>query len=179
MDLFKDKTVDGICGFFDIEVRDGRFVPGAEDVDGWEHVESRVKLTYEGNVLYDGVYRQGISCLYYDVKLTGRSSSLLTKEFWKCCVEGGLVRGMPLSDQRKTLTGWVKPKVADVLYSVLQDGRAYFDALTFEDWRGECGYDDSIKAKATYDACMETGRRFQSVFRPEEIKTLQEAFSDY
>lgn len=46
------------------------------------------------------------------------------------------------------------PKLEDVLYCLFSDSSAHEEA--FEDWCDNLGYDtDSIKAKKTYDACVE------------------------
>lgn len=53
----------------------------------------------------------------------------------------------------------VAPKLADVLHSLISDGEAYFDALSFEDFAANYGYDvDSRKAESIYRKCDEIGR---------------------
>lgn len=72
------------------------------------------------------------------------------------------------------------PKPADVLHSLLSDGDAYFDSLTFEEWAANLGFDpDSRKAEAAYRACDETGRRLARMFSPDELAQLREAASEY
>lgn len=72
------------------------------------------------------------------------------------------------------------PKPADVLHSLLMDGDAFFDGMTFEDWCGNLGYDtDSRKAEATYRACDEIGRRLTWMFSEDELAQLREAASEY
>ena len=72
------------------------------------------------------------------------------------------------------------PKPADVLHSLLADGEAFFDGLTFEYWCANLGYDtDSRKAEAMYRACDDTGRRLARMFSPDELAQLREAASDY
>nr|AMP48299.1 hypothetical protein [uncultured bacterium] len=72
------------------------------------------------------------------------------------------------------------PKPADVMHSLLLDGAAYFDGLTFEDWCAE--YDmgtDSRKAEAAYRQCDETGRKLTRMFTPEQLAALREAAAEY
>lgn len=72
------------------------------------------------------------------------------------------------------------PKPADVLHSLISDGGAFFDGLTFEDWCAEYGYDDdSRKAEAMYRACDDTGRRLARMFSADEVAQLREAASEY
>ena len=72
------------------------------------------------------------------------------------------------------------PKPADVLHSLLLDGEAFFDGLTFEDWADNFGYDtDSRKAEAMYRACDEIGRKLARMFSADELAQLREAASEY
>lgn len=72
------------------------------------------------------------------------------------------------------------PKPADVLHSLLSDGEAFFDGLTFEDWCDNLGFDpDSRKAEAAYRACDDIGRNLARMFSLDEIAQLREAASDY
>ena len=72
------------------------------------------------------------------------------------------------------------PKPADVLHSLISDGDAYFDSLTFEEWAGNLGFDtDSRNAEAMYRACDETGRHLARMFSDDELAQLREAASEY
>jgi len=52
------------------------------------------------------------------------------------------------------------PTLTDVLHCLFLDSSAHEQC--FSDWCNECGYDnDSIKAKATYDACIENYYRLK------------------
>jgi len=71
----------------------------------------------------------------------------------------------------------VVPQIADVMYSLILDGSAFFDGETFEEWCGNFGYDsDSIKARAIYDTCDETGRKLARVC---DVEKIRETFQDY
>jgi hypothetical protein len=72
----------------------------------------------------------------------------------------------------------VEPKLADVLHCLISDSDAdtYRD---FADWADSFDYDsDSIKAKAIYDTCVETGRKLRWAFG-RDLERLRDAFRDY
>lgn len=74
----------------------------------------------------------------------------------------------------------VKPKLADVLHGLLSDSSPYFAGHSFADWCGEWGHEsDNLKAKSTYESCMETGRQLTRAFTHQELESLLLAFSDY
>lgn len=76
--------------------------------------------------------------------------------------------------------GKVAPTVADVLHSMLLDGAAHLDSLTFEEWAGEFGYDtDSRRALAMFEACCDEGRAIARACNPEEIAALRDAASNF
>lgn len=66
----------------------------------------------------------------------------------------------------------VKPKIADVLYSLFMDANAA--NLNFSDWCDEYGYsDDSIKALNTYKQCLEIATALRKYFSPEQRAAIQ------
>jgi len=70
------------------------------------------------------------------------------------------------------------PEPEDVLHSLLMDGEA-INAGGFESWTEDFGMDtDSIKAKAMYDACVETGIRLRSAFGETLLGELNDAAQD-
>lgn len=70
------------------------------------------------------------------------------------------------------------PSRAEVMSSILLDASAIDD--TFEDWCSNFGADtDSRKAKAMYDACVDTGIRLRRMIGDEAIAKLRELFQDY
>lgn len=74
----------------------------------------------------------------------------------------------------------VKPSVKDVMHSLLLDGSAAFDSIKFEDWCAEYGYsDDSIKAKDTYETCVQIGFTIEREFNEETLAGLREWASNY
>lgn len=74
----------------------------------------------------------------------------------------------------------VVPSLDDVIYSLLSDGSAFFDAESFEDWASNFGDDtDSRKAEKIYLQCMETGRKLASALDSETLVRLREWASEY
>ena len=71
-----------------------------------------------------------------------------------------------------------RPKVADVLYSLILDASAA--DYNFSDWCADYGYsDDSIKALNTYKSCLETAQVLLKHFSPLTLRTLREMLQDY
>ena len=71
-----------------------------------------------------------------------------------------------------------KPKVADVLHSLIVDASAADE--NFHDWCATFGYsDDSIKAMNTYKACLEVAQALRKHFSPDTLRTLRELLQDY
>lgn len=72
---------------------------------------------------------------------------------------------------------WIKPPtIKDVMYSLVMDSDAI--EYSFSEWCDNLGYDnDSIKAKAIYEACTEN---FKKVYRLGiDLQKAQEYFQDY
>ena len=71
-----------------------------------------------------------------------------------------------------------KPKVADVLHSLILDASAADE--NFHDWCANYGYsDDSIKAMNTYKACLETAQALRKHFSPDTLHAVRELLQDY
>lgn len=71
-----------------------------------------------------------------------------------------------------------KPKVADVLHSLIMDASAADE--NFYDWCATYGYsDDSIKAMSTYKTCLETAQALRKHFSPDTLRTVRELLQDY
>jgi len=72
----------------------------------------------------------------------------------------------------------VKPHVAGVLYSLINDSNAI--QYTFEEWADCYGYDtDSRKAEKTYYACRENGEKLSKVIPVKILESLAEVLQDY
>lgn len=71
-----------------------------------------------------------------------------------------------------------KPKVADVLHSLILDASAADE--NFHDWCANFGYsNDSIKAMNTYKACLEVAQALRKHFSPDTLRTVRELLQDY
>ena len=83
----------------------------------------------------------------------------------------------------KPKTSWAKPtpkkpKVADVLYSLIMDASAADE--NFHDWCTNYGYsDDSIKAMNTYKACLEIAVALRKHFSPDTLRQVRDLLQDY
>ena len=66
----------------------------------------------------------------------------------------------------------VKPKIADVMYSLFMDASAADE--NFHDWCDTFGYSsDSIKAMNTYKQCLEIATALRRHFNPETRAAIQ------
>lgn len=73
----------------------------------------------------------------------------------------------------------VVPQLADVMHSLLSDGEAYFDAMTFEDWAANFGYDaDSRKAESIFRKCDEIGRTLARGIPADLLPRLREIVAE-
>lgn len=71
-----------------------------------------------------------------------------------------------------------KPKVADVLHSLILDASAADE--NFHDWCANYGYsEDSIKAMNTYKACLEVAQALRKHFSPDTLRQVRELLQDY
>jgi hypothetical protein len=74
----------------------------------------------------------------------------------------------------------VQPCLADVLHSLISDGTAYFTHSTFEDWAADYDYDtDSRKALATYEQCIDIGRKLARALPANVLEQVQALTADY
>ena len=68
------------------------------------------------------------------------------------------------------------PDVVDVLYSLMLDASA-IDAGGFSEWCADMGLDDdSIRARAIYDACIETAVKLRAAFGEKTLSNLRDLF---
>jgi hypothetical protein len=138
----------------------------------WTPVRFDCTLTRNGREVWSGHYNLG----------TGHLKTLTAIER----ANGKLPRNAaPTQAQLAALTRnaaaeRLQPKLADVLHSLLSDGAAFFDGLTFEDWANEYGFDtDSRKAEATFRECDAIGRKLAKAFKPEELEALRNAAAEH
>lgn len=70
-----------------------------------------------------------------------------------------------------------KPKIKDVLYSMIVDD---VNDIDFHEFYKEYGYDsDPIKALEIYKACQKQTKAYYNMFDDEEREILQELLQDY
>jgi hypothetical protein len=71
----------------------------------------------------------------------------------------------------------VKPKIADVMYSLFIDAEA--SDYNFSDWCDMFGYsDDSIKALNVYRQCLETATNLRKYFTLEQRESIKTIIQD-
>lgn len=71
-----------------------------------------------------------------------------------------------------------KPKISDVLHSVLLDCDAA--NMSFNDWCADYGYDnDSMKAFKTYQTCCEYAVYVKKAFTKEQVDAMRAALENY
>jgi hypothetical protein len=71
-----------------------------------------------------------------------------------------------------------KPKVADVLHSLILDASASDE--NFNDWCDNFGMSlDSIKALNMYKDCLDTARALRKHFTPDTLRQVRELLQDY
>ena len=125
-----------------------------------------VKIDYVGETIRDNDWK----CDQWRVSVTSKAG------FWSTDYFTGL------GHRTKSRNTWdkpkpVKPKIADVLYSLFSDAQAA--DLNFHDWCAEFGYsDDSIKALNTYKQCLEIGTMLRKHFSPDQRASIQAIVSE-
>ena len=122
------------------------------------------------NVTYVGeTRRDDWVCDEWRVALTGKAG------YWSTSYYTG-------TGHRREVKGAVakpvKPKIADVIYSLLMDASAA--DYNFSDWCAEYGYsDDSIKALNTYKDCLSIGVALRKYLSPDVVRDARELLKDY
>jgi hypothetical protein len=165
-------------------------LPGIEGFgkDPWLHLAYSVTISRNGKPVWSGPYKLGIGHVKIPHKTAIRNHLILTND------EGHALSTIQLNPYSKLLDQGlhaslmaklanaqkVKPKLADVLHSIISDGAAHFDSKSFADWAGDFGYsDDSISALETFNACVAIGRTLQKRLGLETIQKLRELLCDY
>lgn len=68
---------------------------------------------------------------------------------------------------------YYKPAIKDLLYCLAQDGITALEALDFEEWAEECGYDtDSREAERVYDKIVEQTKKIRRLLGTDLCKEL-------
>lgn len=147
---------------FTLETTGPRGEVGDKD---WPCIAYTVTLLYNGRAVLATPYQMGVG----NVKpqsaksigsLTMEGQSLF--EAWKRKPHANFVNKARWAEVAAAIARAQKiaPGLPEVLHSLLMDGGAHTQSLSFEDWASELGYDsDSIKAQSIYSACVEIGRQ--------------------
>lgn len=92
--------------------------------------------------------------------------------------KGASVNSVAYKNWEKSAMVPVAPEIAGVLYSLILDSEAL--QTSFVLWCDEYGYDsDSIKARATYEACCSNAQKINSVIPREVQAALRDLLQDY
>jgi hypothetical protein len=162
---------------------------GEIDGDGWPHIAYTVTLSRHGREIIITPYRLGVghvraedwgAALRHEWRLSASTATIART--LKARPGAQLADKLAWARAAAEVAGLRKiaPTLPDVLHSLLLDGAAQFDNLTFEDWAGEYGYDpDSRKAEAIFDTCVEIGRKLAQGIPGGELETLKEILADH
>jgi hypothetical protein len=137
----------------------------------------KITLRKDGRDVLSCDYMQGCAhCPAYNlsVKEAGNRDSILRDNLIRRECETG-------KTARPALIGGKKidpPDLADVFYSLLLESSA-IDSGGFADWCAEYGYsEDSIKARAMFDSCIDTALKLRGAFGESTLAQLRELFED-
>jgi hypothetical protein len=143
----------------------------------WPSLNWKVEVLHSGRSILHTDYRQGLG------HIPGYKPSRYVSMFAAEVLSHTMQNGKVPTHQQPYIAKAGKmpdPKIEDVLYSLLLDGSADFDAQRFEDWCGYFGYDtDSRKAERIYGECLRTGQALRNALGAPAIDKLREAFRDY
>lgn len=136
-----------------------------------------ITIRKEGREVWKGNYHMGLAHYpRFDKCFTSKLRTVMSvdgeEELHQALLHGG----------RHTKEGtnlYVKPKLGDVMASLLWDASPVMDGLTFDEWCGDNGCNpDSIKDKATYEECLNIGLRlvrgFGAATLPELLELTEE-----
>lgn len=165
---------------------DATFVPFSQSRNKSEKQPSlnwRVTLKKDGREVITTDYMQG--CAHapaYKTPVTfsdgNRDERSTNKAIKQECETGKRVKQMRGIYYLATGSKIDPPDVADVLFSLLRDADA-LNCRDFADWCADLGCDDdSTKARATYDACIETATKLRAAFGDQTLRDLNELFED-
>ena len=143
----------------------------------WPSLNWKVEILRSGRPILHTVYSAGLA--HIPGYKHSSHISLYESEVLSNAIQKGRV---PMHQEPRIATpGKVPdPKIEDVLYCLLSDGSADFDAQRFEDWCTDLGYDtDSRKAESIYRECLRIGQALRGALGEYVIAELREAFQDY
>lgn len=139
-------------------------------VTHWHYIAFTVTIRRGEKAVWEGPYRMGLGNFPEFRDLIGRNLTVHG--------EKEILASVEKRNPRRILR--TRPSLPDVLYSLLSEGSAFFDAASFEEWAEDYGFDtDSRKAERMFRECQETGRKLSRAINAAEITELRDAFADY
>lgn len=153
----------------------------------WPHIAYEVELLFNDKSVLKETYRLGVGHVkplpYGSLPFVGMTADEQSFSHAWTRQPGAQFREKQLwasTAAKLAKSQGVKPKLSNVLHSLLSDGEAYFNAQTFENWACELGYDpDSRKAEAIYHACDTIGRKLANAVPAEVLSRARELLQDY
>lgn len=152
------------------------------DNKSWPHIAYRVRLVFDKHEVLETDYNLGIG--HVDIskpllRLSDDEAAMLRVwrnrpgvEFKDKLLQAR-VAALAARQQK------VVPQLDAVLYSLLMDGEAFFNAQSFEDWASELGYDKySRKSEAIYKACDDIGRKIAARVSDKVLAKAQDIVRD-
>lgn len=160
------------------------FVPWSQSRnkgDEYPSINWEVTVTRNGHHVWTGDYMQGTGYLKGDWSRIGYPfgdrTAASARALRETCERGRYVN-TPSRNLRGASGTIDPPDLADVMYSLVMDGAAFFDAQSFDDWCSDFGYDtDSRSAERMYRACSEAGRAIAAT--GVDVDQLRDLFQDY
>lgn len=185
----EEKKLIDVCTNLGLTVESSSPVAEVRDVDkktgrGWPCISYTVQIKRGNRLIWTGPYRLGIGHVAHK-KVTDHIAHVMGIEQ---AAMNLLRKGKEFADQRLAAEVATKiaryqkvsPKLDDVMSNLLTDGSPHLQHQTFEEWCSEFGYDtDSIKARKTYDLCVEEGMAIARAFTPAELEQLQAAAANH
>jgi hypothetical protein len=161
--------------------------PTPHNTPEWKAIAFPVTLSRNGKPVFSTIYKMGVGHFekqtlryiheqFTPVKNTIRKHGVSVVSVLRQADQAEALGIIAAAAERYE----VKPQLADVIASLLLDGSPDFDALSFEDWSADYGYDtDSRIALETYTDCVKTGQAIRRAVTPAELETLREAAAEY
>lgn len=160
---------------------------GGVDDENWTHIAYSVTLSLNGKAFWSGPYKLGIGHVNIPkgepsiaLHLSTDQVSMLYAiqrhpgaDFKDKALQASLCAKLAIAQK-------VTPKLSDVLHSLILGASPVLNGETFQDWCANCGYsDDSIKAKAVYDTCVQTGLALKRELGQKQIEKIKDILQDH
>lgn len=149
----------------------------------WNALKYVVTIFYKQRLITTTNYSMGVGHIpgYSLIGFRGRGMTIHEESMVNTILAKGAgeIISVAKQTQLSLVVKPIRPKLVDVMYSLLSDGSA-IDHADFESWAQEYGYDtDSRKAEATYRLCLDIGLKFRAVLGEAKLAEMREAFQDY